>query len=467
MRGEEIIKIAMKKNLLTTSGKTPHATLTAQLNTGIKEREGFAFGKVQGRFYQRRRESEMICNILVTKEYQTIGMTLFANRYKCIPHEREHRFLTWGCSTIGASVGLGLFVRQGRSIPGGCILCEYVGIVEKPNDDDDDDDNILRPYAVTAGRNTKHPVVINGISPTGEILSLGALANDAGPHFRNAVYTEFWDTYPGRVFLVSTKTLGPGEEIFVEYGCHYWGIASYPDDDVDDIESWARLTHKDAAAMPAYPTNRRMVQCTQCNDYVPERVLQLHLKTDCGDPLATVALENLNSLPENEFTTSIRATCRGAGTQERALCMVDSEDELTANFTHDQGAARQQKDALDPSPCYDSKTTRSIKRCRSSGLSFKGMVEQFLLTSIKQDKVGKQLWERRDEGDVSLEVVWDAREQYTSLAQLWKDIKFIVKWHGSGRVQEEAELPRLLSRCDKEVKKMAELLRETDNEMFL
>ena len=304
---ETIVEASRKKGILQTAGLTPHASVCAQLNVGIKEKEeAFAFTKLGCRFYLRRRQAEMYANCLITPEYQQLGMCLLADRYKYIPSPCEHRFLRWGESSLGPQSGLGLFVLPGRALPRGTIFCEYKGHTSSAADDDDD---TLEPYSVTAG-DTK----INGMSEEGDITCLAAVANDAGPARKNAECIEF-DIFLGRIFLVATKNIGPGEEVFVEYGTRYWGIEKYP----------AEGTALTTAAAGTEP-DTTMVLCPHCLRWMPRRLSRLHQDfAMCRDPLTERPTKCLDSLPKNEFTT---------GKYGRSL--VDSFDDLTYHFTHDR-----------------------------------------------------------------------------------------------------------------------------------
>ena len=396
---------AQSRKYFRTQGLTPDASLSAQLYVGIRDRgDSFAFGMLHGRFYQRSREDEILCNVLISSEYQGLGMRLFQKRYKYIPPEAEHRFLCWGLSTISPSCGLGLFVREGRCIPAGCIVCEYDGIRKKmprnssrpkrrPNKNkrmkrrhSPDSNNDLwnaehkslkitqsnasgsepfHPYAVTAARNTSHAVMIDGMDSAGTILSLASLANDAGPCFSNTTYVEFYDTHPGKVFLVATKLLGPGTEIFVQYGPKYWGIKSYPTlESCPLLSDWVQLIQGDTCAQ--HPIEEEFLEkCEKCSQQkIPKRLYALHLRSECGDTLCSVRLKNMNSLPHNDFTTPSMPTknkdpqnvrkSNGAIThnhklknslsfpskisftdRKRAMCMVDTTDDMTLHYTHD------------------------------------------------------------------------------------------------------------------------------------
>ncbi|PWV07330.1 hypothetical protein C3747_103g75 [Trypanosoma cruzi] len=75
-------------------------------------------------------------NLLITEEYQALGMTLLRvaenTLVHYIPQEAEHRFFEVRRSTVSEKAGLGLFLRSSRALPQGAVICEYVGRMLHP-----------------------------------------------------------------------------------------------------------------------------------------------------------------------------------------------------------------------------------------------------------------------------------------------------------------------------------------------
>jgi len=454
----EIYEEAMKRDILPRQCRTSVngvATVGSIVRTHPQ-----LFDSIAGMWLLRTRANLILKNVLVTQEYQKLGMTLFEGRYKYIPQSVEHRFLRHGVSTLGPHVGLGLFVREGRVIPSGCILSEYVGAREEKSEEEKDDTH-LKPYAVTAGRGTSHHCVINGLDAEGNISCLAALANDAGPLFRNAIYTEFWDRNPGQVFLVATRELWPGEEVFVEYGCYYWGIDSYPVRSYGtELRRWSQLLAKESKIIGVVPrSSEAVLECDRCRRRVAERVLQLHQKAECG--MEHVVLFNLDSLPENPLTLS------------EDTPLVEEFEELTHGYTHVRprcketmvigtGARRTVDHTMELSSCSSgsSKRAATIHTTPSDPeILFHEKVTSFLDEFIPHDQVGRKLLE---EGVFVL--VMEHRDSYVSLSQLLTDIKFLTRWHNNAA---DKEIIFFQQRCDKEFRQLSSALRRAGGELYV
>lgn len=299
--------------------------------------------------------------ILVSAEYQRLGMTLLAVDHgdwaRCIPPAAEHRFLETKPSTIGPAAGLGLFVRGNRRIPLGCILCEYRGreLTHLPS-------FVVQGIYVVRVRNTG--LYIDGVTEDGDHLSLATFINDNGPHSANAGMMEY-AKHPGRVFVVANRDIQPGEEVFVLYGATYWGFDSYgelalegrnklrpvegakpeqrrsnhrkrprsigfhsrqDDDNISAFDEGAPMLYEDTARV-----------CRRCGEFCPRRAGKLHSQ-GCADPLTARTLRSLDCMPFNEFTAldvpSTLLPSRRSKALRRAKSLVQISDPQTFANTH-------------------------------------------------------------------------------------------------------------------------------------
>lgn len=258
---------------------------------------------------------EYKCNLLISLEYQKLGMRLLRTEkggkalVRHIPFECEHRFLEIRPSTIGAAAGVGLFVKKNRFIPQGCILCEYRG---------------RRLSELSAERDGLYVVhvrltceFIDGVTQLGEHLSLATFINDSGPAKMNASMVEY-NSLPGRVFVVASRDIWPEEEVFVLYGPKYWGLCSYNDLEAawkDGAKSEkSRMARKrprvaDSCSSTSIATNSSSstnddnspFPCLRCGENILRRTKRLH-KASCGDPRATWDVVHLHCMPLSRFT---------------------------------------------------------------------------------------------------------------------------------------------------------------------
>jgi hypothetical protein len=306
-------------------GEAPFAAVLDNIaSLGVKS----CFREHAGHVCLARREHEAMVATLVTQEYRTLGLTVHptVGRYY-VPHETEHRFFEPGTSTIPGA-GLGLFLRQGRLLRGGTIVAEYAGSpVNKPQKGQEHYAVRLSSGKFVCGLNAEH-----------ELAHLAALANDNGKD-ANCQLHEF-EELPERVFLVATRDLLPGEEVFIRYGAQYWGAQSYKvlDRKAKGTTSKAANGTRNVAVDPD-TTLLLKVFCRQCRNLVDRRIAALH-KRECGDADAQVPLpfEDLNCLPFNQFTFVERKT-RGAReslseSRHRAVYFV-SNARFTQCFSHE------------------------------------------------------------------------------------------------------------------------------------
>ncbi|KAG5490856.1 hypothetical protein JKF63_00978 [Porcisia hertigi] len=264
-------------------------------------------------------------NLLISREYQRLGMTLMQidgrSEVRYIPAGAEHRFFEVKPSSIGAQAGLGLFLRSTRRVPQGCVLCEYRG----------------RTLTSAAGGAAKGVYVvrvrssgtfIDGVTATGEHLSLATFINDHGPLRANAQLMEY-DSHSGRVFIVAIRDISPSEEIFVLYGATYWGFSSYE-------ELGQHLRPPSAPVSNATTALSQGSKCRKCGETVPWRALRLHNDV-CGDPLTSMLLLNLDCLPRSEYTAVSTAGRILAGERVRsfhkATSLVSLSDPQTLAHT--------------------------------------------------------------------------------------------------------------------------------------
>ncbi|KAK7202321.1 hypothetical protein NESM_000304000 [Novymonas esmeraldas] len=229
-------------------------------------------------------------NLLVSREYQRLGMTLLhtdvGSEVRYIPAGAEHRFFEVRPSSIGTEAGLGLFLRSTRRVPQGCVMCEYRG-------------RTLTSAAhgtakgVYVVRVRSSGTFIDGVTATGEHLSLATFINDHGPARANAQLMEY-DSHPGRVFIVAIRDIAPAEEVFVLYGATYWGFSSY-----DELRQ--HLRPPSTPSVKAAAALSQASRCRKCGETVPWRAQRLHSGV-CGDPLMATLLVHLDCLPRSEYT---------------------------------------------------------------------------------------------------------------------------------------------------------------------
>ncbi|KAG5489859.1 hypothetical protein GH5_00742 [Leishmania sp. Ghana 2012 LV757] len=256
-------------------------------------------------------------NLLISREYQRLGMTLLNtdgdSEVRYIPTGAEHRFFEVKPSSIGPHAGLGLFLRSTRRVPQGCVLCEYRG-------------RTLSSAASGAAKGVyvvrvrSSGTFIDGVSATGEHLSLATFINDNGPLRANAQLMEY-DSHTGRVFIVAIRDIAPSEEIFVLYGATYWGYSSYE-------ELKQHLKPPSVPAAKAAAALSQASKCRKCGETVPWRALRLHSDV-CGDPLTSMFLLNLDCLPRSEYTAVCTAGRILAGERVRAFHKATSQVNLS------------------------------------------------------------------------------------------------------------------------------------------
>lgn len=241
----------------------------------------------------------VLSNLLITREYQALGMTLLRVGEKTlvqyIPREAEHRFFEVRKSSICDKAGLGLFLRSSRALPQGAVVCEYFGRVlhRLPK---------VSEQSVYIVRLRTQPVYVDGVNERGEHLSLATFINDNGPAAANVEMREY-DMHSGRVFVVARRDLLPGEEVLCTYGSRYWGFSSY-DEILQSLKnaSQRRKRHRDEEFDDGDECLRNFVfPCRRCGEHLPKRLMALHHHT-CGDHLVTQKLIHLNCLPFNDFT---------------------------------------------------------------------------------------------------------------------------------------------------------------------
>ncbi|RNF25775.1 putative high mobility group (HMG) box domain-containing protein [Trypanosoma conorhini] len=276
-------------------------------------------------------------NLLITEEYQALGMTLLRVAEKTlvhyIPQEAEHRFFEVRKSMISDKAGLGLFLRSSRALPQGAVVCEYVGrVLHRPPK------NSHQGVYVVKLRTA--PIYVDGVDENGDHLSLATFINDNGPAAANVEMREY-DMHSGRVFVVASRDLFPGEEVLCTYGSGYWGFASY-----DEIlrnghgASRKRSRHGDDD-----PTGDEeddfgdfVFPCRRCGEQMPRRLMPLHHRT-CGDHLVYQKLLHLNCLPFNDYTAmENRSKVLPAGrvrALRRAKHFVDMGDPQTFALSHE------------------------------------------------------------------------------------------------------------------------------------
>ncbi|KPI89384.1 hypothetical protein ABL78_1510 [Leptomonas seymouri] len=274
-------------------------------------------------------------NLLVSREYQELGMTLIRTEngsvVRYIPARAEHRFFEVKPSTIGPQAGLGLFLRSSRRIPQGCVLCEYRGRSLQTASK-----GAVRGIYVVRVRSSSS--FIDGVTETGEHLSLATFINDDGPLRANAQLMEY-DSHPGRVFIVALRDIAPSEEIFVLYGATYWGFSTY-----DELRQHLLESAPNAAVARTSRQAKierlltQLFDCHRCGEKVPWRAMRLHIDV-CGDPLTTKRLLHLNCLPRSEYTSMCTAariiSSERARAWQKATSLVDLSDPQTFAHTYE------------------------------------------------------------------------------------------------------------------------------------
>ncbi|KAL7697218.1 hypothetical protein N2W54_001519 [Lotmaria passim] len=280
-------------------------------------------------------------NLLVSREYQQLGMTLIRTEkgsvVRYIPANAEHRFFEVRPSTIGPQAGLGLFLRATRRVPQGCVLCEYRGRSLQTASK-----GAIRGIYVVRVRSSSS--YIDGVTETGEHLSLATFINDDGPQRANAQLMEY-DTHPGRVFIVAVRDIAPSEEIFVLYGATYWGFSTYDELRQHLLESASKAAGAKATSRARALQNEKIAQlltqlfdCRRCGEKVPWRAMRLHTAV-CGDPLTSTRLLHLNCMPRSEYTAMSTAarviSSERVRAWHRATSLVDLSDPQTLAHTHE------------------------------------------------------------------------------------------------------------------------------------
>nr|CCC93924.1 conserved hypothetical protein [Trypanosoma congolense IL3000] len=295
------------------------------LDNGVLERWG------DDAFALRCKNKVVLRNLLITSEYQTLGMTMLpigeGKFLKYIPRDSEHRFFEVRQSVLGTGAGLGLFMRPTRALRQGTVMCEYVGRILRrlPRSRE------LGTYVV---RLRTASFFVDGVNERGEHLSLATFINDSGPNAANAVMREY-DTLPGRVFVVATRDIRPGEEIFCTYGSTYWGYSTY-DELQHSIRTEQRKRQRDEARDDFCCD--LFFRCRRCGEEVTKRLLSLHNIT-CGDELVKKKMTHLNCLPFNEFTSMENINkvlpSNRYRTLKRAKHFVNLTDPQTFGLSHE------------------------------------------------------------------------------------------------------------------------------------
>ncbi|KAG8346767.1 SET domain [Trypanosoma vivax] len=281
-------------------------------------------------FVLRGKRDDATRNLLITPEYQELGMTLLCigpNLFvQYIPPEFEHRFLEVRQSLIGKHAGLGLFLRSTRALRQGTVICEYTGrILRRPPKESE--------QSVYVVRLRTESIYVDGLSEFGEHLSLATFINDNGPNAANAVMQEY-NSLAGRVFVVASRDLLPGEEVFCTYGSKYWGYSSYS----ELMESLSKRPRKRERSEETDITGDFFYPCRRCGEDVTKRLLPLHA-SNCGDSMVKRKLQNLNPLPFNEFTAMENSSklCKRGRLQmlRRAKHFVNMEEPQTFALSHE------------------------------------------------------------------------------------------------------------------------------------
>lgn len=270
---------------LTTNNDDVMQTIAVHVLTYLRRRRAKR-GELMcwaGRYFLGTREDEMTANLLITTAYQLLGLSVrrFGASYVMfVDPDAEHRFLAFGTSTLPGA-GLGLFLRHGRTVRAGTVVCEYRGrllpVSEKPS---------------THCVQLQNGDALDGLDEAGVVQSWAPLINDDGPARANVALHEF-DEYPGQVFIITTRLIEQDEELFVEYGAKYWGAESY-----DKI----RLQTGKVKSAPLQAVDGwSQTRCRDCDSCFPTRVKKLH-QIACSDPLTKLKPLRLDPLPVNCFT---------------------------------------------------------------------------------------------------------------------------------------------------------------------
>ncbi|EKG04349.1 hypothetical protein TCSYLVIO_004592 [Trypanosoma cruzi] len=276
-------------------------------------------------------------NLLITEEYQALGMTLLRvaenTLVHYIPQEAEHRFFEVRRSTVSEKAGLGLFLRSSRALPQGAVICEYVGrMLHRPPKKTNQSVYIVKLRNV--------PAYVDGVDENGEHLSLATFINDNGPAAANVEMREY-DMHSGRVFVVASRDLVPGEEVLCTYGSRYWGYSSY-DEIVRNLNGLSRKRKRqrdhEFDEGDEEDFGDFLFPCRRCGEQLPRRLMSLHHRT-CGDHLVNQKLLHLNCLPLNDFTamenrSKVLPTGRLRALR-RAKHFVDLGDPQTFALSHE------------------------------------------------------------------------------------------------------------------------------------
>ncbi|KEG14270.1 putative high mobility group (HMG) box domain-containing protein [Trypanosoma grayi] len=276
-------------------------------------------------------------NLLITQEYQALGMTLLRVAEKTIvhyiPREAEHRFLEVRKSLIGKRAGLGLFLRSSRALPQGAVICEYVGrVLRRPPKESEQSAYVVKLRTA--------PIYVDGVDEKGEHLSLATFINDNGPTAANVEMREY-DIHAGRVFVVANRDLLPGEEVLCTYGSKYWGYSSYAEilQNLNNLSRKRRRSGDEESDGDEADFMRDFVfPCRRCGEQVTKRLMSLHHRT-CGDHQVTQKLLHLNCLPFNDSTAMENRSKVLPGGRQRALRrakhFVDLADPQTFALSHE------------------------------------------------------------------------------------------------------------------------------------
>lgn len=364
------------------------------------DRPRSAFRVVAGRFYLARCEAAVVTNCLVSAEYQRLGMSLlFPLPALYIPAAFEHRFFEVRPSGI-AGTGFGVFLRRNRRLRRGTAMLEYAGRVTPdcsdwlpPNATAKEREAHCLPYTVrtTSGK------YIHGVDADGYATALASFANDAGPGGSNAEFHEV-EALPDRVFVVATRDLEGGEEVYVCYGARYWGVGSYDElalgradpaaepvapqrrrkqatapataatttavatdngapttrsraskeaDAAPGLTARKRARTADSAATTAEASSEVLVRCRSCHQWMPRRVVRVHA-TACNDAAfrAMPAVVEEDPLAFNDFTTLNPYVTGGQSLDacRRAVAFV-GDDLLTSSLSRETVVADRAKDS--------------------------------------------------------------------------------------------------------------------------
>lgn len=278
-----------------------------------------------------------IVNALISEEYQNLGVAMLptdnGDLVRYIPAHAEHRFLEVRPSSIGSHAGMGLFVRSTRSIPQGCIVCEYRGRLLKTLPK-----TLEQGVYVVRVKNTAN--FIDGVTERGDHLSLATFINDDGPLKANTGMMEF-NRYPGRVFVVASRDLAPGDELFVMYGATYWGFSSYTEirKCIGTLPSRAKARKRPAAELEETISYAEMeITCRGCGQTILRRMATLHAE-HCADSLICKKLRSIEWMPRSELTAldvpSMLLSSRRTKALRMAKSLVKMSNPQTLSHTHE------------------------------------------------------------------------------------------------------------------------------------